>query len=223
MTRRRGRFVTFEGIEGSGKTTQIERLGRSLRAAGLEVIATREPGGTAIGRQLRALLLDAEGYPVAPATELLLYSADRAQHLIEMIGPALGRGAVVLCDRYLDATLAYQGYGRMLGTDAVLAVHRIPPLDRRPDRTVLLDLDPAEGLARARSRNVSRGTDRCEGRYEMEEIEFHGRVRRGYLDLAAADPERIRVVQAAGSEDEVAARVRAALADLLPEIDGGAP
>jgi dTMP kinase len=160
---------------------------------------------------------------VAPATELLLYSADRAQHLIEMIGPALGRGAVVLCDRYLDATLAYQGYGRMLGTDAVLAVHRIPPLDRRPDRTVLLDLDPAEGLARARSRNVSRGTDRCEGRYEMEEIEFHGRVRRGYLDLAAADPERIRVVQAAGSEDEVAARVRAALADLLPEIDGGAP
>jgi dTMP kinase len=223
MTRRRGRFVTFEGIEGSGKTTQIERLGRSLRAAGLEVIATREPGGTAIGRRLRALLLDAEGYPVAPATELLLYSADRAQHLIEMIGPALGRGAVVLCDRYLDATLAYQGYGRMLGTDAVLAVHRIPPLDRRPDRTVLLDLDPAEGLARARSRNVSRGTDRCEGRYEMEEIEFHGRVRRGYLDLAAADPERIRVVQAAGSEDEVAARVRAALADLLPEIDGGAP
>ncbi len=212
----RGLFVTFEGIEGSGKSTQLARIADRLRAAGLEVVATHEPGATAVGRRLRALLLQPSEETVTPYVELLLYTADRAQHIETVIEPALARGAVVLSDRYLDATLAYQGYGRRLGTDAVLALHARPPLDLRPARTILLDLDADEGLARARRRNDELGVGETEGRFEDENLEFHRRVRSGYLALAEAEPERYRVVPATDRPDAVEERILEALADVLP-------
>jgi len=204
-----GIFVTFEGVEGSGKSSQIARIAQRLSTAGHPVVTTREPGGTALGARLRTVLLEKGGAPIAPRVELLLYAADRAQHVTEVIAPALLRGAVVLCDRYLDATIAYQGYARGLGAHAVLALHRESPLDLRPMRTVLLDLDPLVGLSRAQARNASSGTELSEGRYESEATAFHRAVRNGYLALAAAEPERIRVVDASGAENVVEARVRA--------------
>lgn len=211
----KGIWITFEGIEGTGKSTQIERLARVLTAAGRPVLLTREPGGTELGRDLRALLLRPTAVPMDPMSELLLYAADRAQHLAEIVLPALEQGQVVLCDRFLDATLAYQGYGRGLGVDSVLELHRRPPLDRRPRRTLLFDLDPAEALARARRRNAGAGLDETEGRFEQERLEFHRRVRAGYLELAAAEPARFRVIDAVGDTDAVEDKVRDALSDLL--------
>lgn len=216
--RARGIFVTFEGIEGAGKTTQIARLAAALRAAGVDTALTREPGATGLGRALRALLLAKDSARLAPCAELLLYAADRAQHLEEVVLPALARGAVVLCDRYLDATLAYQGFGRGLGVKPVLDVHRQPPLDLRPRRTILLDADPAKGLARARRRDRAGRGERGEGRMEAESLAFHRRVRAGYLTLARKSPRRFRVVPAAGSVEDVESRVRAALTDLFPEL-----
>ncbi len=210
-----GLFITFEGIEGSGKSTQIARLGRRLEDAGVEVVCTREPGGTSLGRRLRAALLDPQGSAMDPLAEMLLYAADRAQHVCEVIRPGVKRGAVVLSDRYLDATLAYQGYGRQLGTAVVLDIHTHPPLDLRPDRTVLLDLDPETGVSRARRRNAELGVAETEGRFEDEELEFHRRVRDGYLALARNEPRRYRVVPADGDTDEVEGRVGQALAELL--------
>jgi dTMP kinase len=211
-----GRFITFEGIEGTGKTTQIDRLARRLREGGAEVVVTREPGGTALGRELRALLLQPSSEPMSPLAELLLYVADRAQHLTEVVEPALARGAVVLCDRYKEATLAYQGYGRALGTDRVHALHRHAPLDRVPDRTVVLELDPAEAVARATRRNDEQDLTATEGRFEQERLAFHRRVREGYRALAAAEPDRIRIVDSRGDVDEVERRVLDAVRDLLP-------
>jgi len=212
----RGLFITFEGIEGSGKSTQIDRLARRLDGAGVEVVCTREPGGTALGRRLRAALLDPDGKTMDPLAEMLLYAADRAQHIREIIAPAVARGAVVLSDRYLDATLAYQGYGRRLGTAVVLDIHSHPPLDLRPDRTVLLDLDPGPSVSRARRRNLENGVADTEGRFEEEDLAFHRRVREGYLDLVRQAPDRYRVVPAEGDADAVERRVGRALADLLP-------
>ena len=216
-----GTFVTFEGIEGSGKSTQAARLAERLRRSGREVVLTREPGGTPLGRELRALLLRT-GSPVLPEAELLLYAADRAQHVGETIAPALARGAAVLCDRFLDATLAYQGVARGLGTEAVLSLHRRPPLDLRPQRTVLLDLDPQAALARARGRDASRRDGPEEGRFEAEPLAFHRKVREGYLQLAGAEPERVRVVAATGSESAVEAAVLREVLDLFPDLEGGA-
>jgi dTMP kinase len=212
----RGLFITFEGIEGTGKSTQIDRLAGRLKRAGAEVVCTREPGGTSLGRRLRAALLDPEGKTMDPLAEMLLYAADRAQHVREIILPAVDRGAVVLSDRYLDATLAYQGYGRRLGIDVVLDIHSHPPLDLRPDRTVLLDLDPEPSVMRARRRNVERGVADTEGRFEDEDLEFHRRVREGYLDLARREPNRYRVILAEGDAEAVERLVEQALADLLP-------
>lgn len=221
-TQRGGLWISFEGIEGTGKTTQIERLADRLRARGDAVLLTREPGGTELGRRLRELLLRPAERPMDPMTELLLYVADRAQHLAEVVLPALERGDIVLCDRFLDATLAYQGHGRSLGVERVLELHRRPPLDSRPRRTVLLDLDPATALSRARRRNTTQGLDETEGRFERELLEFHRRVREGYLELAAAEPARFRVVRADGDPDEVEARIESALGDLLSAGDSGA-
>ena len=214
---RRGCFITFEGIEGSGKSTQVLRLAARLRGAGRDAVATREPGGTDLGRELRALLLDAAGSAITPLGELLLYAADRAQHLVDVVEPAIERGAVVLCDRYLDATLAYQGYGRELPLEWILDLHRIPPLDRRPHRTVLLDLDPIVGLTRARIRNDGEARSAAEGRFEKEDLEFHRRVRDGYLALAAAEPARFRILSAVGDPDAIEDQVQDLLRDLLPE------
>jgi dTMP kinase len=215
---RDGRFLTFEGIEGTGKTTQIERLAGRLRRAGADVVRTREPGGTALGRDLRALLLRPDREPMSPVAELLLYVTDRAQHLTELVEPALRRGAIVLCDRYKDATLAYQGHARGLGVERVHALHRHPPLDRQPDRTVVLELEPAVALARATRRNEAEELTATEGRFEQERIEFHRRVREGYHALAAADPVRVRLVDASGDASEVERRVLGCVCDLLPEL-----
>jgi dTMP kinase len=212
---REGTWITFEGVEGVGKSTQIERLAQRLRALGRPLTLTREPGGTPLGRGLRELLLRPTDTPMDPLAELLLYAADRAQHLREVVIPALERGELVLCDRYLDATLAYQGFGRGLGVDLVHELHQREPLDMRPRRTVLLDLDPARSVERARRRNVGAGLDETEGRFEKERLEFHRRVRQGYLELASAEPDRFRVIDAAGTTDEVERRITIALADLL--------
>lgn len=216
---RRGLFVTFEGIEGSGKTTQIAILSERIAACGVACLVTREPGGTPLGRSLRKVLLDADGESIVPAAEMALYVADRAQHLVEVLEPALASGRVVLCDRYLDATLAYQGYGRGLDVDWIRSLHRTPPLDRRPIRTILLDLDPEVALARARERNREFGMTVAEGRYEGESLAFHERVRNGYLSLAAAEPFRFRIVRAEAPADEIQARIVDLLSDLVPELE----
>jgi dTMP kinase len=217
--RRRGFFLTFEGIEGSGKTTQIERLADRLRAADEPAVVTREPGGSPLGRRLRALLLGEDIGPIEPIAELLLYVADRAQHLRDVVEPALAAGTHVLCDRYMDATLAYQGFARGLDLDFIRGLHRRPPLDRRPDRTILLDLEPELGLDRARRRNDDLGLDTAEGRFEREALEFHSRVREGYLTLAEAEPFRFRIVAAEGSAGQIEARVADLLSDLFPSLD----
>jgi len=197
-------FLTFEGIEGCGKSTQARRLAEHLRAVGTTVTATREPGGSPVGPQLRALLLS-ETYAVAPATELLLYAAERAEHMARVIGPALGRGEWVLCDRFGDATRAYQCWGRGLPRAAVEAVHALATGGREPDLTLWLVLEPEVALARARARDAHRGTG--EGRFEAEALEFHRRVAAGYTALAAEFPSRILPVDADGTTDEVFDRV----------------
>jgi len=217
----RSRFITFEGIEGTGKSTQIERLARALERAGQSVLVTREPGGTALGRRLRALLLEPTERPMHPWVELLLYTADRAQHLSEVVLPARERGVVVLCDRYVDATLAYQGHARGLGFEAVLALHRSPPLDTRPERTLLLDMDAATSLSRARRRNTSSPESAGEGRFEAEELDFHERVREGYLELARRDPHRIVRIDASAGVAQVGRDVIDALRDLFPALEHG--
>jgi dTMP kinase len=216
---RRGFFITFEGIEGSGKTTQIGRLAEKLLAGEEPVLATREPGGSPLGRRLRAILLAEETVPIGPTAELLLYVADRAQHLHEVIEPALAAGTHVLCDRFLEATLAYQGYARGVDLEYIRALHRRPPLDRRPDRTVLLDIDPEVGLERARRRNDEMRVASAEGRFEREALAFHHKVREGYLALAEAEPFRFRIVAAEGSAEEVEARIADLLSDVFPCLD----
>ena len=219
-TRRHGCFVTFEGIEGSGKTTQIARLAGRLEGGGEPAVITREPGGSPLGRRLRSLLLGGELARIEPIAELYLYIADRAQHLRELVEPTLASGTHVLCDRYIDATLAYQGFARGVELDYIRLLHQKPPLDRRPHRTILLDLDPELGLERARRRNGELGLNDTEGRFEREAVAFHRRVREGYLSLAEAEPFRFRIVAAEGTEDEIEARIADLLSDLFPSLDG---
>lgn len=205
-------FITFEGIEGSGKSTQITLLSEALRARGNAHVLTREPGGTPAGDSIRALLLDS-ATRLGPPAELLLYAAARAEHLDRIIRPALASGRLVLCDRYLDATRAYQGYGRGLPLAWIEALHALEPLRLAPDRTVLLDLDPALGLKRARARN-RKGAKKSapdEGRFEAEDLAFHRRVREGYLALARAEPDRFRVVDGDAPKDVVQRRIQEAL------------
>ncbi len=210
----RGRFITFEGIEGTGKSTQIDLLANYLSAHGRAVTLTREPGGTKIGDQIRKILLDPENKTLAPEAELFLYAAARAQHLAELIGPSLEAGKIVLCDRFSDATLAYQGYGRGLDPELIHTLDGIVTGGLRPDMTVLLDLDTAAGLARARGRNSSRGLE-SEARFEAEDLAFHERVRQGYLTLAGREPGRFRVVDASPNPDEVRNRIRKIADDAL--------
>ncbi len=210
-----GLFLTLEGGEGTGKSTQIRRLEARLSALGRDVVRTREPGGTPLGGRLRRLLVetgldDAPG----PRAELLLYAADRAHHVDSVVGPALAAGRLVLCDRYADATVAYQGWGRGLDLDVIAQLNRLATGGLRPHRTVLLDLEPAEGVRRALARSRG-GQEAREVRFEHEERAFHERVRQGYLDVAARDPGRVRVVDASGTPDEVEARVWAAVEDLF--------
>ena len=206
-----GRFITFEGGEGVGKSTQIRRAAEWLGAAGVELVLTREPGGTPRAELLRSLLLDRTDEPMPQSCELLLMFAARATHLANLIEPAVARGAWVLCDRFTDATYAYQGGGRGLPTADIDALVRIVHPQRQPDLTVLLDAPVELGMARARSRNGSDGPDR----FESERAEFFERVRQNYLQRAAADPARFRVIDASGALDEVGAKIRDALQPLL--------
>ncbi len=194
-------FITFEGIDGSGKTTQLRRLAKRYA----DPVITKEPGGTPTADRIRAILLDASS-KLDPLAEVFLFAASRHQHVVEVIKPALEAGRVVLCDRYVDATLAYQGFGRLIDLDRLRALNDGATGGLRPHRTLLFDIGEETGLRRARGR----GGD--ELRFEAEDIRFYRRVREGYLALAAADPQRYIVIDASGSEDDVAQRVSEAFA-----------
>ncbi len=211
----KGRFITFEGPEGGGKTTQARRLIARLEAMGVCTRYTREPGGTPTGEAIRAILqYDEAGEPVAPEAEVLLFAASRAQLVRRVIRPALEQGDWVICDRFADSTTVYQGYGRGFPIDRVEAINRFAIGETIPDRTFLLDLDVEAGFERL-ARRAERG-GRSADRMEREDREFHRRVREGYLTLARAEPARFRVINAALGEEEVAARVWEALSDVLP-------
>jgi dTMP kinase len=205
-----GRFITFEGGEGAGKSTQLARAAEWLRGRGLDVVVTREPGGTPRAERLRQILLERSAEPMPGSCELLLMFAARACHLEQLVRPAVSRGAWVLCDRFTDATYAYQGGGRGVPTAQIDALVSIVQPDLQPDLTLLLDLTVEDGLARARLRNGASGPDR----FESEQRAFFERVRSTYLERARRDPERFRVIDASRSVEQVAARVQAELARL---------
>src|SRR5579863_324887 len=205
----RGRFITFEGIDGSGKTTQFRMLAQWLRDKGNDVVETVEPGGTAIGQQIRKILLDPASAGIQPRTELLLYFASRAQNVDQVIRPALDSGRIVLCDRFTDSTLVYQGCGRGLDTDVVRDLDRIACRGLKPDITFLIDIDLETSLMRARRRNERVGP--AESRIDEESAAFHERVRQGYLALAKAEPDRIVTIDGCAGIGEVAQRIREAL------------
>jgi dTMP kinase len=202
---KRGTFITFEGIDGCGKTTQLRMLGERLRAAGRTVVETVEPGGTEIGRQIRKIVLDARNAELKARAELLLYFASRAQNVEQVIQPALAQGAIVLCDRFTDSTLVYQGCGRGLPREPILELDRIACGGLQPDITLLIDIDLATSSERFRRRNERIGS--AETRIDDESAAFHARVRDGYLALAEHDPGRITVVNGAESSGAVAKEI----------------
>lgn len=201
----RGTLITFEGIDGSGKTTQLRLLGERLRAEGRDVVETVEPGGTEIGRQIRRILLDPANTALTARAELLLYFASRAQNVEQVIRPALAEGKIVLCDRFTDSTLVYQGCGRGLETETVLTLDRIACAGLAPDITVLVDVDLETSMERSRKRNER--TQSAETRIDEESRAFHERVRNGYLALAARDSERFVVVNGAPPIGDVAQEI----------------
>lgn len=198
-------FITFEGIEGSGKSTQIKLLAARLQDKGHKILQTREPGGCPLADKIRALLLDADNSEMVPMTELMLYAAARAQHVNEVILPALGAGAIVLCDRFSDATYAYQSFGRGLPRGMVMQLNQLACNNLAPDLTLLLDCEVGIGLSRARSRISSLdGHTPKEERFELEALSFHQRVRDGYLALSQENPGRFTVIQADQPPDAIA-------------------
>ncbi len=216
---RRGKFITFEGLDGTGKSTQLRKLAAALRAAGYKVVETREPGGTASGEKIRRVLLDSATQGLSPLAEMALMFASRAQHIAEVIQPALEHGQIVLCDRFTDSTEAYQGYGRKLGSADVLKLHHVLCGDLQPDLTILLDSDPAMSVGRAKRRN-QRASDRAnngsnkgggkhadENRFEQQTRAFFTRVRDGYLAIAAREPQRVVAVDASGTPVQTHRRI----------------
>jgi len=195
-------FVTFEGIEGCGKTTQIERFADTLKRRGIPLVTTFEPGGTRIGNDIRRILLDARNEDLTPLTELILYAADRAQHIEEVIKPALNRGKWVICDRFVDATLAYQGVARAQDLRLIQILNEKTTRGICPDMTFLLDCPVEIGLERATKRNEA-PSHQGQDRFERETLNFHSKVRKGYLDLASEDKERFVIIDASLSEDEM--------------------
>ena len=214
MRSERGLFITFEGLDGCGKTTQLARLSDTLTARGLKVLATREPGGSAIGERIRSILLDSRTAGLSPLAEVALMFADRTQHIQEIIEPALRAGKIVLCDRYTDSTEAYQGHGRELGSELVLSLHRQLCHDLWPDLTLLLDSDLDASVSRARSRNEK--SDSAEGRFENENAAFFRRVHQGFDKIARREKRVARV--GAGSVHEVAAEILRVVESRLPRI-----
>ncbi len=200
-------FITFEGVEGSGKTTQIERLKRYLTRKDVPCRVTREPGGCPIGEKIRKILLNPEHREMSPLCELLLYEASRAQHVTEVVKPLLKKGLVVLCDRFSDASIAYQGYARKVDLKWVERLNRLSSQEIKPDVTFLLDCPSDIGLKRALQRNKTLKKER-EGRFEREKIQFHHRVRKGYLSIAKKEPNRVKVIDTRGGEEKVFEKIR---------------
>ncbi|HCC68756.1 MAG TPA: dTMP kinase [Nitrospiraceae bacterium] len=194
-------FISFEGIEGSGKSTQAKLLAQYLRRNGYGVLTTEEPGGTEIGHKIRAILLDTAHKHMSPLTELLLYNASRAQHIKEVIEPALAKGIIVITDRFFDSTVAYQGYGRGINPALIKAIDKVSTHNLKPDITFLLDLNVEEGL----KRNMGA---RKEDRFEAEDIEFHKKVRQGYMKIAREEPDRVQIIDAYGSRQTVHERIK---------------
>lgn len=194
-------FITFEGIEGCGKTTQIKRLAERLESLDIKFISTMEPGGTRIGRDIRRMLLDSRNCNLSPLAELILYEADRAQHVEEIIEPALYQGKWVICDRFFDATVAYQGSGRGIDMELIMTLNNKVTKGIRPDITLLLDCPPEIGIARALNRNNTQEHD-GQDRFEKEEMEFHKKIRDAYLEISQKE-KRFSVIDATLSEDAV--------------------
>lgn len=205
---KRGVFISFEGIEGSGKSTQAKLLKEFLINSGYDVLLTAEPGGTRIGEEIRRLILSLDNKNMLPLTELLLYNASRIQHIEEIILPSLKIGFVVITDRFTDSTIAYQGYGRKISIDLIIEVDRLINNSLRPDLTILLDLDTKEGLKRNERLNKK-------DRLELEDLEFHERVRRGYLEIASKEPDRIKVINALESIEVVHSEVKNIVKEFL--------
>ncbi|HUM06642.1 MAG TPA: dTMP kinase [Terriglobales bacterium] len=206
----RGKFITFEGLDGSGKSTQIAKLARGLRTRGMAVTITREPGGTSTGEKIRDVLLHSATSGLSPQAEMALMFASRAQHIHEVILPALAEGRIVVCDRFTDSTEAYQGGGRKLGSKAVLELHALLCAGLQPDLTILLDNDVAATVERARRRNQKhkhKRPDKDENRFEQESRAFFGRVRQAYLAIAGREPHRVQVINARGTPRETHAAI----------------
>jgi dTMP kinase len=205
---RTGRFVTFEGVEGSGKSTQISTLAERLRRIGWTVLVTREPGGTAVGEQIRDVMLNRGNERLTGLTEAFLVMAARAQHVEEIVRPALTAGALVLCDRFADSTLAYQGYARGLDHRILRRLNRLATAGLIPDMTIVFDIPPAIGLRRRRAQ-------RDINRLDMESMNFHQRVRKGFLQLAKQEPRRIKIVNGTGTQEQISDTVACLIEPLL--------
>lgn len=208
-------FITLEGIEGAGKSSQVQNIVSFFNARGYECLATREPGGTTIGQQIRGILLDPANHDLDAGAELLLYVADRIQHIKTVIEPHLGERRVVLCDRFFDATLVYQGYARGLDRGMIRDLHRLVCNDLTPDLTLLFDLEPKVGLTRAWHQIDNGGRPNLESRFELETLAFHQKVRDGYLDLARCDPRRFRIIDAAQGQNAVSEDIKRVLEAFL--------
>jgi dTMP kinase len=210
----RGLFITLEGMDGCGKSTQMEMLARALESRGLDIVVTREPGGTPVGESVRGLLVSDVSVGIAATTELFLIVGARAQHVVEVIKPGVASGKVVISDRYTDSTVAFQGYGRGLDLSLIDEVNELATQGFRPDLTILFDLDPEI----ARSRLNARPMGGWMGAVDEEELEFHARVRQGYLNLAASQSNRIRVVEASGSPDQTHAEVMSLVLPMISYV-----
>ena len=207
-------FITFEGVEGSGKTTQIRRLKRYLTQKGIPCKVTREPGGCPIGERIRKVLLNPDHREMTPLSELFLYEASRTQHVKEVIEPLLKKGTVVLCDRFTDASIAYQGYGRKVDLNWVVRLNRLSSEGIKPDVTFLLDCPIDLGLKRAIRRNRALNQEK-EDRFEREKVQFHRRVRGGYLSIAKKEPQRVRVIDTRQTEERVFEKIRKIVDNLI--------
>lgn len=215
----KGLFITLEGPDGSGKSTQTRLLGNYLRDNGYDVVLTREPGGTPVAERIRQVLLDSSLSGMHFRTEVMLYAASRAQHVEELIKPALQEGKIVISDRFVDSSLAYQGYGRQAGFDLVWQVNRLAVGEIWPDLTILLDLDVTRGLNRIREKRLQL-SERALDRMEREPVNFHKRVREGFLLLARQYPQRIKVISAAQTIEDVFGQVKGLVDELLLKANG---
>jgi dTMP kinase len=213
---KRGKFITFEGLDGCGKSTQLRRLAGALKREGIEVVETREPGGTPIGERIRSILLDSSTSGLTPLAEMALMFASRAQQIQQLILPALNAGKWVLCDRFTDSSEAYQGGGRKLGSEAVLTMHRVLCGNLQPDLTVLMDSEVAASVARARRRNRARDGKGDENRFEQENRAFFARVREAYLAIAKREPQRVLLLDARRTPDVVYKEILKAVRQKFP-------